>query len=201
MPYQIQRTDVPRAARVLSAAFVDYPLFEHVFPDGDERKGQLIHVFRFLIRLGLAHGEVLAPSERIEGVALWYRSENAHASALDALRAGLLGLYLRAGHGAVSRLIQVASHKKSVRAQRLSEPYCLLDTIGVDPALHGLGFARMMIEEKLRTLDREGRPCYLETSRRDTAKYYERLGFTIVHEYRLATVDVFCLFRKIGAGF
>jgi GNAT superfamily N-acetyltransferase len=143
---------------------------------------------------------VLAPSERIEGVALWYRSDQPHGSALDAFRAGLFGLYLRVGHGAVSRLVQISATKRRVRAERLLEPYCLLDMIGVDPSLHGRGFARIMIEEKLRELDRDGLPCYLETSRKALATYYERFGFEIVHAYRLTTADVFCLWRKVGGN-
>lgn len=199
MAYKIQIADVPRAADVLSASFVDYPIFEFVIPDGTRRRRQIGHVFRFLLRLGLAQGEVLSPSERIEGVSLWCRSDRPHASALDAFRAGLLGLYLRVGHGAFSRLIQVSTEKQRVRAERLSEAYCLLDMIGVDPLLQGRGLARTMIEEKLRQLDGERLPCYLETSKRATATYYEGFGFEIVHAYRLATVDVFCLWRKVGA--
>jgi ribosomal protein S18 acetylase RimI-like enzyme len=191
---------VSRAADVLSASFLDYPIFEHVIPDGAKRRRRLAHVFRFLVRLGLAQGEVLAPSERIEGVSIWYRSEHGHSSPLIALRAGLLGLCLRVGPRAVLRLIQVSADKSRTRVRLLSDPYCLLDMIGVAPSLQGQGFARMMIEEKLRELDREPVACYLETSRRETARYYERFGFEIVHEYRLSTMDVFCLLRKIGAG-
>jgi ribosomal protein S18 acetylase RimI-like enzyme len=200
MPYKLQIADVSRAAEVLSASFMDYPIFAFVIPDGEIRRRRLVHVFRFLVRLALAQGEVLAPSGRIEGVSLWYRSDHARGSVLAAVRAGLVGLYLRAGHGAVSRLIQVSTEKRRVRAKLLAQPYCLLDMIGVDPLLQGQGFARIMIEEKLRELDRERVACYLETSRRETAKYYGRFGFEIVHEYRLATVDVFCLLRKFGAA-
>ena len=199
MAYKIQIADVPQAAAVLAASFLDYPVFEYVIPDRARRGRQLGHVFGFLLHLGLAHGEVLAPSARIEGVSLWHRSDRPHGSALDAFRAGLFGLYLRVGHGAVSRLVQVSATKRRVRAERLMEPYCLLDMIGVDPTLHGQGLARMMIEEKLRELDVEGLPCYLETSRSALATYYQRFGFEIVHQFRLATVDVFCLRRKIGA--
>ena len=86
------------------------------------------------------------------------------------------------------------------RAELLSRPYFLLDMIGVEPSLQGQGFARRMVEEKLRDLDSQRLPCYLETSRMSTARYYERFGFELAGQYRLATVDVFCLLREIGAG-
>ena len=76
----------------------------------------------------------------------------------------------------------------------------ILDTVGVEPSLQGQGFARRMIEEKLCQLDGERLPCYLETSRIQTARYYERFGFELAHRYRLANMDVFCLLRPLGAG-
>ena len=199
MAYSVQRSDVERAAHDLSASFADYPIFRYVLPDGTERSRKLAHVFRFLVRLAQADGEVLAPSERIEGVSIWYRSECTHGSALTAFRAGLLGLCLRVGYGPVSRLLQVSATKSNARAKLLSRPYCLLDMIGVEPSQQKHGLARSMLEEKLHELDGERLPCYLETSRMSTARYYERFGFEIVHRYQLATMDVLCLLREVGA--
>jgi ribosomal protein S18 acetylase RimI-like enzyme len=200
MAYAIQPADVAKAADVLSASFADYPVFQHVMPDEAGRGRKLAHVFRFLVRLGLTSGEVIAPSEGIEGVSIWFRSEGTGSSALTAFRAGLLGLYLRVGHGAVARLIQVSATKSRARAKLLSRPYCLLDMIGVEPSLQGRGLARKMLDEKLGELDGEHLPCYLETSRPGTARYYERFGFELVHQYRFASMDVFCLLREVGAG-
>lgn len=199
MAYTIQEIDVPRAAEVLSAAFAEYPIFRYVVPESTGRTRMLAQVFRFLVRLGLATGEVLAPSDRIEGVSIWVRSERAGGATLAAFQAGLLGLYLRAGHGVVARLLQVAATKSRARAELLTEPYCLLDMIGVEPSLQGRGLARTILEDKLRELDSEHLPCYLETSRITTARYYERFGFELIRQYRLATLDVFCLLRKVGA--
>ena len=157
-------------------------------------------MFRFLVRLGLASGEVIAPSDRVEGVSIWFRSERTEGSALTAIRAGLLGLYLSAGHGVVSRLVEVSTTKSRVRAELVGRPYCLLDMIGVEPSLQGRGFGRKILDEKLRELDSEHLPCYLETSTMGMARYYERFGFELVHQYRLGALDVFCLLREVGAG-
>lgn len=85
-----------------------------------------------------------------------------------------------------------------MRDRLLSQPYCLLDMIGVDPPLQRRGFGRMMIEEKLRELDYHEIPCYLETSRRENIAYYGKFGFRPVNEYRLAATEVFCLLRNPG---
>ena len=200
MAYAIHTRDVARAADVLVASFADYPIFQYVVPDRRGRSRRLAEVFRFLVRRGLLNGEVLAPSERIEAVSIWFRSEGADSSAVTALRAGLVGLCMRVGFGVVSKLMQVSATKSRVRAELISRPYSLLDVIGVEPSLQGQGFARRMLKEKLCELDSQHLPCYLETSRMITAQYYERFGFTLVHQYRLAAMDVFCLWREISAG-
>src|SRR5512141_2983612 len=138
MAYRIQHKDVAQAADVLTASFADYPIFRYVLPDGTDRRRALVRIFRFLVRLALTNGEVIAPSERIEGVSIWYRCERTGGSVLAALRAGFLGLCLRVGHGPVSRLLRVAATKSSHRAGLLSRPYCLLDMIGVDPSMQRL---------------------------------------------------------------
>lgn len=130
--YAIQTRDIAKAADVLSASFADYPIFQYVMPDSPGRSRRLAEVFRFLVRLGLANGEVLAPSERIEGVSIWFRSEATDSTALTALRAGLFGLYLRAGRGAheyghhVQDLLGTERHVRALQqATPVSEGRCL----------------------------------------------------------------------------
>jgi hypothetical protein len=65
MAYAVQAKDAVRAADVLSALFADYPVFRYVVPEGAARNRKLAHLFRFLVRLGLANGEVIAPSDHI----------------------------------------------------------------------------------------------------------------------------------------
>lgn len=114
------------------------------------------HLFRFLVRLGRRNGEIISPSERIDGVSIWIPSERAKSSALTALQAGLLALYFRAGRGPVSRLIEVGTKKGEVRDSLRMQPHCLLDMIGVEPSLQKRGIGRRMIEDKLTELDGQG---------------------------------------------
>lgn len=67
--------------------------------------------------------------------------------------------------------------------------------IGVDPLLQRHGYGRRMIEEKLIELDGRKIPCYLETSRIENIAYYVKLGFKLIHEYKIMNIKVFCLLR------
>lgn len=200
MAYIIQKSDVDKAAQILGQSFINYPIFTHIIPDDADRKRKVRYIFRFLVGLGLSNGEVISPSEKIEGVSIWFHSQDSNSSFLTALRAGLLDLYFHVDYGAVSRLIEIGSQKRARRDQLLSQPYCLLDMIGVDPSLQRHGFGRKMIEEKLSELDNDCIPCYLETSRVENINYYNNLGFKLVHDYQLMNVNVFCLLREVRAG-
>jgi GNAT superfamily N-acetyltransferase len=80
-----------------------------------------------------------------------------------------------------------------------SQPYCLLDLIGVDLAWQGKGFGRQMLAAQLRELDQRQMPCYLETSRREIVPYYQHFGFQLIHEYQLVNIPVYSLFRESNA--
>jgi GNAT superfamily N-acetyltransferase len=195
MTYNIQKCDIDKAARILSQSFINYPIFNYIIPDDAYRKRKLIYIFKFLIRLGLANGEVISTSERIEGVSIWIHSKNNNSSLLTVLQAGLLSLCFCVNFGVLYRLIKVGARKRDTRTKIISELYCQLDMIGVDPLLQRHGYGRRMIEEKLTELDNRKIPCYLETSRIQNVAYYTKLGFELIHEYEIMNIKVFCLLR------
>ncbi len=179
----------------MSQSFIDYPIFNYIIPNDVYRKRKLIYLFKFLICLGLANGEVISTSERLEGVSIWIYSKNNNFSLLTVLQAGLLSLCFRVNFGVLYRLIKIGNRKRETRTKIISGYYCLLDMIGVDPLLQRHGYGRRMIEEKLIELDGRKIPCYLETSRIENIAYYVKLGFKLIHEYKIMNIKVFCLLR------
>jgi ribosomal protein S18 acetylase RimI-like enzyme len=198
MVYPLRERDVDRAARLLSQAFVDYPVFRHIVTSDRSRSSQLQHLFRFLVRLGMSKGDVFAPSERIEGVSIWIDSHRMSSSFFEVLRAGILGAGWHLGLAATKRLVEVGTKKQEHRARAVAQRYCLLDMIAVDPSMQKRGLGRTMIDDKLARLDRAGVPCYLETSESANLAYYGKLGFAVAHEYRIADIDVYGLLRPVG---
>lgn len=52
--------------------------------------------------------------------------------------------------------------------------------MGVDPLYQGKGYASMLIRAKLRELDNQNLPCYLNTQNEDNVPIYEHFGFELV---------------------
>jgi ribosomal protein S18 acetylase RimI-like enzyme len=195
--YSLQISDLQRASELLGKSFNNYPIFEYILPDAADRKRKLKYFCRFLINLGMIKGEVIAPSNKIEGVSIWIHSTNSNTSGTDAIMAGFIKLVLQVNPPSVLRFMEMGNIKGKMRIQIVEGSYYYCDMIGVDPLLQGHGFGRRMIEAKLREFDKENVPCYLETSKVENVGYYEKFGFRIKQKYRIADVDVFCLLRPV----
>jgi ribosomal protein S18 acetylase RimI-like enzyme len=57
------------------------------------------------------------------------------------------------------------------------EPHWYLGALGVEPDRQGNGVGTALLEEILAICDRECEGAYLEASRPESARLYERLGF------------------------
>jgi ribosomal protein S18 acetylase RimI-like enzyme len=150
---------------------------------------------RFFIRCGLLRGQVLAPSARLEAVAIWYRSSDLAFGLNTVIRAGAASVLRGLGWSTFTRLKELGDAKKAHRDRIMQEKYWFLDVIGVDSAHARRGFGRSLIEPKLAQADREDCACYLETSDRNNLGIYERFGFRLRSTYRFRDLETFCLAR------
>jgi len=56
----------------------------------------------------------------------------------------------------------------------------------VDPGRRGKGDGRRVVEPILELADRDGVPTYLESSNPRNLSFYDRLGFSVLDEVRIA---------------
>ncbi len=66
------------------------------------------------------------------------------------------------------------------------EPHYYFVDIGVAPHAQGRGLGSALMRPTLDRCDREGLPAYLEASSERNAALYERLGFRVIRELRVA---------------
>jgi hypothetical protein len=196
MLYHVKESDVSKAALVLGRSFSNYPIFTYILPEHKARARKLSLLFSFLIRSGLQTGEVIAPSNNLEGIAIWVMNAEDRPSQINAVKSGIIGLLFGLDPASLRRFIAVGREKEKARRNLLSRSYCLLDVIGIDPKFQRQGYARIMLQAKLHELDNKGCPCYLETSSNTNIAIYESYGFSMISHYKLFGVDVFCMMRK-----
>jgi hypothetical protein len=164
MLYHIEESEVSKAALVLGRSFSNYPIFTYILPEHKARTRKLSLLFSFLIRNGLQIGEVVAPSNNLEGISIWVINAGNRPPQINAVKSGIIGLLFGLDPASLQRFIAVGRQKEKTRRKLLSRSYCLLDVIGIDPKFQRHGYARIMLQSKLHELDNRGLPCYLETS-------------------------------------
>lgn len=194
--YRLTKDDIDKASLMLNSAFIDYPTFKYLLPKINERKNKLRYVMTFLLKCGLIHGEVLAPSKNIEGVSVWYKSSKLKFGFNSLLKAGLIRTVYHLNINSFIRFKRLGDTKRLQRNNVLSDDYYFLDIIGVDPSFVKQGYARFLIETMLTRIDKEKMIVYLETSNNKNIEYYRKFGFNVVSTYKHDKLEYFCMIRK-----
>lgn len=157
--------DLDAAARVLAAAFHDYPWTRWSIPD-DDHADRLEKIQRLYLSHALEHGLVVVDAE-LSAVAAFLPPNSPPPS--DRMQRQVAEL-----HG--PRLAALAD---------LSLPSAppgawTLETVGVDPARQGGGRGTAVTAAGLAMIDERADTVALETSLDRNVALYERLGFTTV---------------------
>ncbi|MCX7750986.1 MAG: GNAT family N-acetyltransferase [Candidatus Bipolaricaulota bacterium] len=178
---RVERRSAARAVQSLAAAFQDYPLLTYARPD-PEGRARLARAFcAVAVRYALRWGEVHATAG-FEGVAAWLPGEHFPLTAGKALRAVPLGTFLALGRYGGRRLRSAGAHLDLLH-RRLAPPgHEFLFILGVRPEAQGQGHGGRLLRPVLSRLDREGRPCYVDTVNPGAVPFYARFGFRVLEE-------------------
>jgi ribosomal protein S18 acetylase RimI-like enzyme len=69
------------------------------------------------------------------------------------------------------------------------DPHHYLFIVGVEPSQQGRGHGRAMLAALNARADASGLPCYLETDRESSVRLYESVGYRVLTDVRLGTVN------------
>ena len=182
----VGKPEVKPAARVLSRAFQNSPVFVHLLPDPLERKNKLHYFFEIVVRDAVRHGEVYATSQNLEGVAVWIPSERGESiSPWRMIRAGALSLLFRFSRDFISRQSPITGFIDEAHKRHAPFRHWFLQAIGVDPAYQGKGYAGKLLKPMLARIDREKMPCYLDTEEEKNVSIYQHYGFRVLEEVEI----------------
>ncbi|MGN6371636.1 MAG: GNAT family N-acetyltransferase [Solirubrobacteraceae bacterium] len=169
--------DVRRLAEVLSDAFYEDPIFGWMMPDERSRLGRLRRFFSVQLRhVGLARGRVWT-SEDLVGASV---STPPGAWRVPPRAALLLGSTFGL------RLVRATRLLAAVEARHPRTAHYYFADIGVLSSMQGRGIGSALMQPTLERCDRERLPAYLEASSERSAILYERLGFQVTSELRVA---------------
>lgn len=184
-----------QVAEVLARAFQDDPLYQHIFPDSYERSRSLNRLFGAVIVYALRYGQAQTTT-MLEGAACWLSPGNTRVTFWRMLRTGL-GFQRAVARMQVDvrrQLLGALTHSDEIHRRLMNGPHLdshwYLWALGVAPDSQGTGIGGRLIKPVLDQSDREGDPCYLETTNERNIPFYQTWGFEKRNEELLLGVGV-----------
>ena len=169
--------DVHRLKAVFAAAFYEDPIIGWMMPSERSRERRLHRFFAIELRhVALVRGEVWASTD-FSGVAM----NNPPGAWGHPWRAFLLE-----GQNFGIRLPRAARLLAAMHQRHPRHPHYYFRDVGVLPEMQGQGIGSALMRPTLERCDREGLPAYLEATSERSAALYERLGFQLTRELRVA---------------
>ncbi|MEO1657942.1 MAG: GNAT family N-acetyltransferase [Pseudomonadota bacterium] len=170
--------EIETTTSVIARAFADDPVAMWIFGSPELFQKAL----RILMKdVYLPRGFVTQVENK--GASMWLPPGASNDLTLWALLRFISSIVPGAGFDPILRSLKAADRMDSLKPK---EPFLYLFAIGVDPSAQGQGLGSLLIKDGLRLADAEGMPAYLESSKRENIPLYERHGFEVVEEARIA---------------
>ena len=187
---------VDRAARVLTRAFMEDPIYVGILPDADKRRRAMQALWQGVIRTCRPYGRVDTTPD-LAGVTCWLAPGHADLNAWQVLRTGLaLPRAMMAWPPAARRrFLQLVTDVDRIRQARLGQPCWYLWALGVEPDRQGQGIGGTLINSVHRLADTQHLPCYLETETEANVRWYGKRGYRVVFEGDIVGLRLWSLLR------
>jgi ribosomal protein S18 acetylase RimI-like enzyme len=173
--------DVPALSAVLARAFLDDPVAGWAFRAGDLRLAALERFQGTRLRQLLDAGEVWTTDD-LTCAALWAAPGHWRSTPLE--EAQIAGSFMHPR--LIARLPLAALGWQLMERRHPSTPqHWYLAVLGTDPDAQGRGLGSAVLSAMLEQCDRDGVPCYLESSKERNIDFYARHGFRVTGEIKL----------------
>ena len=177
---------VNAAANVLADAFNDDPVVVWLVPDQQRRSRDLPWAMNLMTRYALKYGQIDTTVGSPEAVALWLPPDRPLISTLRIMRMGMWLAPLKLGFGAFGRYLKLANFSEHLHKRDMPPRHWYLPLIGVDPSRQGRGLGGRLMERALARADADRVACYLENTKERNLPFYEKHGFEVIVEEKVA---------------
>ncbi|MEA1952289.1 MAG: GNAT family N-acetyltransferase [Planctomycetota bacterium] len=177
----LDRSRLGDAAELLVDAFYDDPMAAYMVPDESKRRGKLRQMMRRFLSYGMLYGHV-ETTEDFQGLAAWIPPEYVKFNFWRMLRSGMIVVPWILGRAAAKRFSQAMAEGDRLHAKHAPGQHWYLFILAVGPHTQRSGVGTALIQHGLARIDRQGLPCYLETTSQKNVEYYPRHGFDMVEE-------------------
>lgn len=174
------KADLPAVSAMLGRAFEDDPITLHLYRGGTDLVPRVGRVMGILAASHLKDGRTWVTAD-CSAVGVWAPPEHWKTPPTLYLTHGLP--MLRAIGFRNARHISTLA---AIEKLHPTEPHHYLAILGADPSAQGKGYGSQLVRVVTDQADAELMPCYLESSKLANVPFYERHGFHVTREIRVA---------------
>ena len=174
--------DLDLLAGVIARAFEGDPIWEYLFPDRNHLKRYELFMSYELKHHYLKLDESWTTVDGVRGAALWAPPGRWKQTGLQ----NLLSFPTIARAVGLLNVPKVLRFAAAVEGAHPPGEHYYLSTLGTDPAAQGKGVGSAVIAPVLAKCDEQGLGAYLESSKEKNIPFYNRHGFEVMRELKLA---------------
>lgn len=184
--YKLTPQDFNQACIMLGKAFQEDPIWKAILKDEPEKFSLIFGVpLKYTFRYGIVYGT----TPDLEGIAVWLHSNYMDMNFFRLIRSGAFTSALKLG-SKIGKLIRDVFEKiVEDRQSHMKGSYFYLYVLGVAPEHQGKGLGSKLVNLMLEKLPPD-LPVYLETETERNVRLYERLGFKVLKEITVPTLEL-----------
>lgn len=188
--------DIEQLALALSRSFEGDPFVDGWLVRADQAQSERRqHLMRVTLKALSRELNETYTSTNLAGCAVWKRPGEHKLPAWRELL--LIPSFARvSGVRRIPELLRAFAQIESLHAKHAPHAHYYLHVIGVSPEYQGSGVGSALMAPMMDRFDAENLPAYLETFQPRNVSFYERHGFRVLEEQRLAPLPTGWFMRR-----
>lgn len=169
------------ASEILANAFNNDPTFRYFAREQEQARINAIKLLaKTALRYSQPYNHIYTITHDLKGVAIWIPPGKFPLNDFRLLQLGLYALPFKLRLSRLRQMISLFLTIEEHHKQDMPQPHWYLFMLGISPAYQRQGIGSLLLQPILNQADKEGLPCYLETSTEGGVRFYQRLGFEVV---------------------
>ncbi|MFX1569073.1 MAG: GNAT family N-acetyltransferase [Promethearchaeota archaeon] len=189
--YRLTNKDIEAASEVYARAYSQITLYEKALEGIEDKNLVLKTFFEIAIRYGLKYGFPYAPSEQLEGIAIWLPYEKDDMTMWRLIRSGGFKNSLKLvkiGREFLASVKGLSQLDKDRAKNMAGKRYLDLMSIAVDPKYQRKGIASKLLKAMFEKADSYGYYTYVSADI-DNVDFYKKHGYKVIKELNIKIND------------
>ena len=186
--HRLNSGDIEKAKNVYARSYLTTTLYQKSLENVEDKISLLESFFEVAIRFGMKYGYAYAPTEKLEGIAIWIPGEKAKMNMWRILRSGgflTIGKLMKSGKDILNSMKGMSRLDEDRHKHMEGKQYLHLMNLAVDPDRQQSGVGSKLLGAMFVNTDLHGYSRYVSADI-DNVHFYEKQGFRTIQKLTIA---------------